>query len=179
MTGNPDIPHGSKAIIDSSVLFAIGAPDNEKYQAFQRFVTQRELSVYIPTHVAEELGEAPDAYTFHRERLRAAQEAGWLERAEIDYENPNVSEAIDRTRKRMVNLSAEDVSEDEIEKTDTVLAGLAYQYGTHPQAHVTVFVSDGIAEEAIRDVLSAMDIENRILVVEGRQFIQDLLDKQL
>ena len=179
MTGDPDIPHGSSAIIDSSVLFAMGAPDNEKHQAFQRFVTQQELSVYIPTHVAEELGEAPDAYTFQRNRLRAAQEAGWLERAEIDYENPQVSEAIDRTRTRMVNLSDDDVSEDEIEKTDTVLAGLAYQYATDPQAHVTVFVSDRIAEEAIRDVLSAMDIENRILVVEGRQFIQDLLDDQL
>ena len=179
MTENPDIPHGSSAIIDSSVLFAIGAPDNEKYQAFQQFVTQRELSVYIPTHVAEELGEAPDAYTFHRERLRAAQEAGWLERAEIDYENPTVSKVIDRTRKRMVNLSADDVSEDEIEKTDTVLAGLAYQHANHPQAHVTVFVSDGIAEKAIRDVLSTMDVENRVLVVEGRQFIQNLLDKQL
>jgi hypothetical protein len=179
MTGAPDIPHGSSAVIDSSVLFAIGAPDNEKYQAFQQFVTQRELSVYIPTHVAEELGEAPDAYTFHRDRLRAAQEAGWLERAEIDYENPTVSEVIDRTRKRMVNLSADDVTEDEIEKTDTVLAGLAYQYASHPQAHVTVFVSDRIAEEAIRDVLSAMDIENRILVVEGREFVQNLLSEEL
>ncbi len=128
MTGNPDIPHESSVIIDSSVLFAIGAPDNEKYQAFQRFVTQRELSVYIPTHVAEELGEAPDAYTFHRERLRAAQEAGWLERAEIDYKNPNVSEVIDRMRNRMVNLSADDVSEDEVEKTDTVLGGLAFAW---------------------------------------------------
>jgi len=179
MTENPDIPHGSSAIIDSSVLFAIGAPDNEKYQAFQRFVTQRELSVYIPTHVAKELGEAPDTYTFHRERLRAAQEAGWLERSEINYENSTVSKVIDRTRKRMVNLSANDVIEDEIEKTDTVLAGLAYQHANYPQAHVTIFVSDGIAEKAIRDVLSTMDVENRVLVVEGRRFIQNLLDKQL
>lgn len=134
--------------------------------------------MYIPGHVAQELGEAPDAYTFHRERLRAAQEAGWLERAEIDYADPDVSETVDRTRTRMANLSAGDVSEDEIEKTDTVLAGLAYQCADRLQTHVTVIVSDTIAEEAIRDVLSATDVGNRISVVEGRQFAQDLLDEQ-
>lgn len=91
MTGWDEIPRGSSAVIDSSVLFAMGGPDNEKYQAFQRFVTQRGLTVSVPSQVAEELGEAPDAYTFHRERLRAAQKAGWLERGDIDYENPGVS----------------------------------------------------------------------------------------
>jgi hypothetical protein len=30
----------------------------------------------------------------------------------------------------MLSLSADDVTEDEIEKTDTILAGLAYQYVT-------------------------------------------------
>lgn len=179
MTDRKVIPQGSTAVIDSSVLFAMGGPDNEKYQAFQRFVTQRELSVYIPSQVAEELGEAPDAYTFHRDRLRAAQEAGWLERGDVDYENPGVSRAIDRTRKRMLNLSAEDVSEDEIEKADTVLAGLAYQHASNAETQVTVFVSDSVAEQAIHDVLSAMDVEAHILVLEGRQFIQELVDDRL
>jgi len=70
------IPKGSRAVIDSSVLFAMGGPDNEKYQAFQRFIKRRNLTAYIPSQVAEELGEAPDAYTFHRDRLRAAHTAG-------------------------------------------------------------------------------------------------------
>ena len=30
----------------------------------------------------------------------------------------------------MATLSADDVTEDEVERTDTVLAGLAYQYAT-------------------------------------------------
>jgi hypothetical protein len=68
MTAWNEIPQGSSAIIDSSVLFAMGGPDNEKYQAFQRFATKHDLTVYIPSQVAEELGEAPDAYTFHRDR---------------------------------------------------------------------------------------------------------------
>lgn len=179
MTGRDEIPRGSSAVIDSSVLFAMGGPDNEKYQAFQRFVTQRNLTVYIPSQVAEELGEAPDAYTFHRDRLRAARESGWLERGDVDYENPGVSHAIDRTRKRMLTLSAEDVGEDEIEKADTVLAGLAYQHASNTGSHVTVFVSDSVAERAIQDVLSAMEVDGHVLVLEGRQFIQDLVDDQL
>lgn len=179
MTDWDENPQGSSAVIDSSVLFAMGGPNNEKYQAFQRFVTQHALTVYIPSLVAEELGESPDAYTFHRDRLRAAQEAGWLKRGEVDYENPDVSQAIDRTRKRMLKLSAEDVSEDDIEKADTVLAGLAYQQASNTEAHVTIFVSDSVAEQAIQDVLSAMDIDTRTLVLEGRQFLQELIDDQL
>ena len=40
MTADRAVPRGSSAIIDSSVLFAIGAPDNKKYRAVQRFVTR-------------------------------------------------------------------------------------------------------------------------------------------
>ncbi|UPM45240.1 hypothetical protein [Halocatena salina] len=171
-----ELPSDSIVILDSSVLIAMGGPSTDKYQAFERVVTQRDISVRIPTHVAEELGESPETYTYQRDRLRAAQDAGWLKRATIDFSNPRVSEVIDRTRKRMLNLSAEDVTEDEIEKTDTVLTGLAYQYATEQTSHVTVLVSDTIAEQAIDDVLCAMDVGNETAVIEGRGFLEGLLN---
>ena len=174
-----DLPSESIAILDSSVLFAMGGPSNEKYQAFERYVTRRDIIVRIPDQVAEELGESPAAYAYQSDRLRAAQDAGWLERGQIDFANPGVSDAVDRTRKRMANLSADDVTEDEIEKTDTVLAGLAYQYATDTTMHVTVLVSDRIAEQAIGDVLSAMELDNTISVVEGRTFLESLLEEDL
>lgn len=173
-----ELPRDSLAILDSSVLIAMGGPSTDKYQAFEQHVTRRNISVRIPDHVAEELGESPEAYTYQRDRLRAAQNAGWLERAEVDFSNPRVSEVIDRTRTRMVNLSADDVSEDEIEKTDTVLAGLAYQYATEDASHVTVLVSDTIAEQAIEDVLAAMEVGEKTTVVEGRAFLDTLLNQQ-
>ena len=43
MTREPEIPPKSTAIIDSSVLFAMGGPDNEKYSAFEEFVAGRGL----------------------------------------------------------------------------------------------------------------------------------------
>lgn len=78
----------------------------------------------------------------------------------------------------MVNLSADHISEDEIEKTDTVLAGLAYQYATEDASHVTVLVSDTIAEQAIEDVLAATEVGEKTIVVEGRAFLDTILNQQ-
>src|SRR5699024_6870630 len=116
-----------------------------------------------------------EAYAYQRERLQAAQNAGWLQSSRIDFSKPRVSEVVDKTRKRMAALSADDVTEDEIERTDTVLAGLAYQYATGGASHVTIFVSDTIAEQAIGDVLGAVDVSNTISVIEGRAFLEELV----
>ena len=154
----PDVPSKSTAIIDSSVLFAMGGPDNEKYRAFEQFVSRRGLTVRVLEQVAEEPGESPDAYAYQRDRFRAAQDAGWLERGRIDFSKPRVSEVVDTTRTRMAALSAADVTEDTIEKTNTILAGLAYQYATSGATHITVFVSDAVAEQAIKDVLAVAGV---------------------
>lgn len=174
-----DVPSDSIAVLDSSVLIEMGGPSNDKYQAFERFVIKQNVSVLIPTYVAEELGESPGAYTFQRDRLRAAQDAGWLELSSIDFTNPRVSETIDRTRTRMLNLAVHDITEDEVEKTDTILAGLAYQYATDTTNHVTVLVNDAVAERAIEDVLRAMDVGDETAVIEGTQFLKKLLDRQI
>ncbi|WP_224337928.1 hypothetical protein [Haloprofundus halobius] len=169
-----DIPSDSTAIIDSSVLFAMGGPSNEKYQAFERFVRRQGITVTVPEQVAEELGESPDAYEYQRDRLRSAQDAGWLKSGHIDFSVPRVPEVVDKTRARMGALSADDVTEDEIEKTDTILAGLAYQYVAEGASHVTVLVSDRIAERAIADILSAVGVGDRTSIVEGREFLNEL-----
>jgi hypothetical protein len=178
MALEPEIPPDSTAIIDSSVLFAMGGPDNKRYRAFEQFVTRRNITVYIPGYVAEELGESPEAYVYQRERLRAAQDAGWLAPCRIDFSIPRVAAVVDKTRKRMLNLSAEDVTEDEIEKTDTILAGVAYQYATGGATHVTVFVSDTIAEQAIEDVLAAVGSDDNTTIIDGRDFINTLVADQ-
>lgn len=179
MDREPDIPPKSTAIIDSSVLFAMGGPDNEKYIAFEKFVMGRGLTVKVPEQVAEELGEGPEAYAYQHKRLQAAQNAGWLEPGRIDSSNPRVSEVVDRTRKRMAALSSDDVTEDEIERTDTMLAGLAYQYATGGASHVAIFVSDRIAEQAIEDVLTAVGVSDTTAVIEGRAFLEALVADQL
>jgi len=172
-----ELPRGSIAIVDTSVIYAMGGPSNDKYQAFEEYVTRRDVAVRIPDHVAEELGESPEAYRYQRDRLRSAQDAGWLERAEVDFTDPDVSDVIDRTRERIYSLSADDVTEDEVETTDAVLAGLAYQYATEQSRQVAVLVSDKLAEEAIDDVLAAIGAEKDTNVVEGRDFLINLVDE--
>lgn len=147
----------------------------EKYQAFEEYVTRREIAGRIPVHVAEELGESPEAYRYQRDRLQSAQEAGWFDRAEVHFTDSGVSDAIDRTRERIYSLSAEDVTEDEVETTDAVLAGLAYQYAVEDSRQVAVLVSDRLAEQAISDVLAAMGVEEGTAVIEGRVFLRGLL----
>ena len=82
------------------------------------------------------------------------------------------------TRERMATLSADDVTADEIERTDTVLAGLAYQYATGAASHVAIFVSDRIAEQAVEDVLAAVDNSDTTAVIEGRAFLEKLVADQ-
>ena len=175
MVRTSEIPPKSTAIIDSSVLFAMGSPDNAKYRAFEEFVTNRGLTIKVPEQVAEELGESPEAYAYQHERLRAAQDAGWLEAGRIDFSNARVSEVVDKTRKRMATLSADVVTEDEIERADTVLAGLAYQYATVGTSRVGIFVSDRVAEQAIEDVLAAVGVSDATAVIEGRAFLEELV----
>lgn len=99
------IPSDSEAIIDSSVLFAMGGPSNEKYLTFEQFVRQQNITVTVPEQVAEELGESPGAYEYQRDRLRAAQEAGWLTSGYIDFSISHVSEVVDTTRTRRKDTS--------------------------------------------------------------------------
>jgi hypothetical protein len=171
-----ELPRGSIAIVDTSVLYAMGGPSNDKYQTFEKYVTRRDIAVRIPDHVAEELGESPEPYRYQRDRLRSAQDAGWLERAEVDFTNSGVSDAIDRTRERIHSLSADDITEDEVETTDAVLAGLAYQYATKHSRYVAIFVSDSLAEDALADVLAAKGVDEKTDVVKGRAFLSELLD---
>ena len=74
----------------------------------------------------------------------------------------------------MAKLSASDVSEDDIEKTDTILAGLAYQYAMENQ-DVSVLVSDRLAQRAMTDVLSSTAVSEYLLVLEGRELLKRLI----
>lgn len=175
MSGD-ELASESAVVIDTSVVIAIGRPDNEKYRALEQYITRNDITVRVPDYVASELGESPEPYQYQHESLRAAQDAGWVRPISVDFDDPTVSGVIDRTRQRMASLSADDVTEDEIEKTDTVLAGVAYQLAESEQS-VGVLVSDALAEQAIGDILSAEGVDTTIS--EGRAFVRRLVERRL
>ena len=173
-----EIPRGSVVVVDSSVLIAMGSPDNQKYQAFEEYVESRNLDIVVPERVAEEVDDAPEAYEFGRRRLVEAAGAGWLERNELDFSAPGVSRVVDRTRERMAKLSAEGVDEDDIEKTDTVLSGHVVGILESGETDfVTLLVSDRLAESANEDVLNAEGYSDGCQVVEGRRFLRGILER--
>lgn len=58
MSGDP-LPPESVMVIDTSVVIAIGTPDNEKYRALEQYVTRNGITVRVPDDVASELGTPP------------------------------------------------------------------------------------------------------------------------
>lgn len=51
------------------------------------------------------------------------------------------------------------------------------QHSNYSPSYIAVFVSDMLTENAIRDVLARTRVSDRIVVVEGRDFLLDLIGK--
>lgn len=81
MSGDP-LPPVSVMVIDTSVVIAIGTPDNEKYRALEQYVTRNGITVRVPDYVASELGDSP-----RRLPVPARESAGrtgcWLGRTDF------------------------------------------------------------------------------------------------
>lgn len=134
-----EIDPDSTAIIDSSVLIAVGGPENEKFQALAEYATQQDLICQLPRRVLEELDESPPQYATQRTRVRAAVDQGWLTPAPaLNYTNSDVAAVMDAVRARMAKR--ENSRDDVVEKTDTALAGLAVQLLTTDPAVTTVTI---------------------------------------
>lgn len=152
----------------------MGRPESRRFHAFDSFVRRQALTVLVPEYVRSEFTEAPDP--LQEGRLAVASEAGWLETMTLEF-TPTISKVVDQTRSRMAAVTQSDLREDEIEKTDTVLAGCAVQRATRTGNPIAVLVSDRIAERATRDVLESRD--GQFHVVEGRQLLRRLLERGL
>jgi hypothetical protein len=101
-----ELPRESTAIVDTSVLYAMGGPSNDKYQAFEEYVTRRDVAVRIGDHVAEELGEGPEAYRYQCDRLRSAQDAGWATSVSQNASPGDCAAAGPKNRTRTTSASA-------------------------------------------------------------------------
>lgn len=119
-----EIDPDSTAIIDSSVLIAIGGPENEKFQALAEYATQRDLVFQLPQRVLEEVDASPSTYKPQRSRVHTAVDQGWVAIAPSpDYTSSSVAAVMDAVRARMAQSA--NSRDDVVEKADTALAGLA------------------------------------------------------
>ena len=146
-------------LVDTNIFVAVGEPDNSKYQSLREYAQQRDLVLLVPRRVREELS------TMHvANRVETAVEDGWAD--VVNPPSPTHSEAVtamDTVRREIARRSDKD--EHEVEKADTVLAGLAIEYHQRRGKDVFVLTDDKVAAEAIRLAMRQQDFEDAVTVV--------------
>lgn len=151
-------------IVDTGVFVRCGGPDNDKFQRLRRAVQQAGVSLLIPQRVYEELGGDPDADEYPSSDIPYPNgiEEGWVVVAdELDYTNPVVATVMDDARRSIANET--DRSEDNVEKADTALLGLAAQLlDTETASMVVLLTTDKPAGEAAESLFPEHGFGDRI-----------------
>lgn len=163
---------GEVWIVDTGVFVACGREGNDKYAALRRLAVSREMRFLVPRRVYDELGGAPDGSTPQDVPIERAVEAGWVRVAdEPDYTNGTVASVMDSVRSFVAQSSNR--AEDEIEKADTALAGVAVHcLERGGVSSVRVVTTDRDAGEGTVTALSAHGFSDRVVYEDGFELIE-------
>ena len=119
-------------LVDTNIFYALGHPPNARYDRLRQEVQRVGVVLKLPQRVVGELGGPENT------RVRTAIEEGWAEIIEApDPTDGDAVAASDIARRTIANET--DQAEHEVEKTDTILAGLVIQY-VRDRAPTTVVV---------------------------------------
>lgn len=155
-------------LVDTNVFVAVGGPDREKYQALRRVVQRHGVVLQVPERVKTELSTMQIA-----DRVETAVENEWAEL--VDPPAPTDSDAVsamDFTRRDIANQSDKD--EHEVEKADTVFAGLAIEYlKRDASGSVVVLTDDRVAATAIQRAIAQQGYDESITVLRLDDVIGD------
>ena len=158
MTQETPLSAESVVLVDANIFFAIGHPSNPRYSRFRQAVQNAGVVLKLPRRVVGELGGA------ETDRIRTALDEDWAEI--IDAPAPSDSDAVaasDIARRTIASETGR--AEHEVEKTDTILAGLAIQYVRDRSASsVLVLTDDKPARKGIENAVTAQGYTNAITV---------------
>ncbi|AGB30428.1 hypothetical protein C488_04307 [Natrinema pellirubrum DSM 15624] len=164
-------------IADTGFVVTIGSPSNERYRRVRTFFNGADRPVVVPQRVYEELtaSEIPDSSK--PLPVDTAIDEGWLRIAQpLDYSMPVVSRTMDGVQRYIA--SADGRPEDEVERADAALGGLAAQVlGSGAATQVYVYTTDIAAGEGIETVLESEGYGDSVAFVDGFRFVEDLLDR--
>lgn len=153
--------------VDANVFFALGAPSNPRYQAFRREIKRANAVLKLPRRVVGELGGRKAV------PIRTALDEEWIEIVDAppirDADAVNASDIARRT------MAAETGRpEHEIEKTDTILAGIVIQSLKETDAKRAVVITDDkTAKKGIETAITAQGYEDSIVVLSRFDIIDD------
>ena len=168
------IPENAVWIADSGVFIACGRQQRNKYTALERFAQRNEITFVIPQRVHEELGGAPDRSTPGQTPINSAIDTGWVTVAdELDYTNPTVSSVMDGVRGFIARESNR--SEDNIEKADTALGGVAARLlESGKAASICVLTTDDDAGNGVVTAIEAHGFDGQITFKDGFELIAEI-----
>lgn len=161
-------------VVDAGVFIACGRQQNTKYTALAHFVQQNEITFIIPQRVYEELGGSPERSTPGQTPINSAIDSGWVTVAEsLDYTNPTVATVMDNVRSYIAHASNR--PEDQIEKADTALAGVAVQLLEQANIpFVYVVTTDTDAGNGVVKAIEMNGFPDQIEVIDGFDLIAEL-----
>lgn len=157
---------GSVVLADTNLFVAVGSLGSQKYDALRDWAQQRGATLRVPDRVNEELRVMQLA-----DRLETAIEEGWA--TIVDPPEPTASAAIsamDFVRQYIADQTGRD--EHDIEKADTVFAGLAIEYIERGHSMVIVLTDDKIASAAIERAVRTKGYANRITVYRRADILE-------
>jgi len=153
-------------LVDTNVFVAVGDPENAKYQSLREYAIRRDLTLSVPRRVKRELSAMHIA-----DRVESAVDDGWAD--VVAPPSPTDSAAVaamDSVRREIARRSPKD--EHEVEKADTVLAGLAIEYLKCREDQVFVLTDDTVAAKAITGAVKRQGFEDEVTVLTR----DDILD---
>jgi len=157
----------NEVLVDTNVFFAVGRPSNRKYDRFRREVERTETTLKLPRRVVGELGGS------ETERVRTALDEGWAEIVDApDLEDGDALAASDIARRTIANETGR--PEHEVEKADTVLAGLAVQYlRDRSVQRIVVLTADLPARKGIANAAENQGYADAVSVYGVRDIVGD------
>lgn len=165
---------GEAWVVDTGVFVACGREGSQKFEALRRFAVSRELVFVIPQRVYEELGGAPGGSSPEQTPVDSAIGGGWVRvAADLDYTDGTVASVMDTVQSYIASSSNR--PEDEIEKADAALAGVAVQLlGRVDVSSVRVVTTDRDAGEGAVTALEAHGFDGQIAYEDGFELVERL-----
>lgn len=166
MTGDGNVLDGDdRVLVDTNVFVSIGEPEHSKFQRLRDVVRSSGVVLTVPEQVRDELAVHPN-----ERRLSTAVDEGWAEVVSPpDPTSSHAVDAIDRARRELANQTGSD--EHEVEKADTMFAGLAVEYLHRGDEQVSMVTDDGPAATAIRRAIEAGDVRGSVHVLALRDVL--------
>lgn len=167
MSDEKTLDSDERTLVDSNFFVAIGNPDNEKFQRFCEIVTENEVVLSVPERVRRELSIHPT-----EQRLTTALDEGWAKIVSAPPLTANEAvTAADQARRTIAEITGKD--EHDVEKADTIFAGLAVQYLSLGDDRVTVLTDDGPATRAIKTAVRSVEVRGDVRVLTLKDVIGD------